>query len=133
MRMTAEQEPGRLRQQKTVVSCFFDYVEYTSLLVASGALCLRRRGGCRKIIGGFRGGGEPGGRWHSVSSSRQLPSAGGLILKTDGGKPGLYKVPVQSAPLADVCAEAALRVLRDYVLSSAISERLAWRRPRPGG
>ena len=38
-----------------------------SLLVASEAFCPRRRGGCRKIIGGFRGGGEPGGRWRSVA------------------------------------------------------------------
>lgn len=49
-----------------------------------------------------------------LSRSRQLPTAGGLILETDGGKPGLYKVPVQSAPLAGACAAAALRVLRDY-------------------
>ena len=38
-----------------------------SLLVASETFCPRRCGGCRKIIGGFRGGGEPGGRWRSVA------------------------------------------------------------------
>ena len=29
-----------------------------------------------------------------LSRLRQLSSAGGLLLKTDGDKPGLYEVPV---------------------------------------
>jgi len=97
--MTTEQESGRLRfclywwlQRRSVLG---DVEAVVKLLVASEAAA------SRGVVG-------------VLSRSRQLPSAGGFILETDGGKPGLYKVPVQSAPLAGACAEAALRVLRDY-------------------
>jgi len=97
----------------------------------SGLLFLRFFG-IDVFIGGFRGGGEPGGRWRSVAVAT-TSHCGGLILETDGGKPGLYKVlcrvhrwQAHARRLRSGCFEI-------MVLSSAISERLAGRRPRPGG
>ena len=78
----------------------------------SGLLFLRFFG-IDVFIGGFRGGGEPGGRWRSVAVAT-TSHCGGLDPRNGRRQARPLQSSVQSAPLAGACAEAALRVLRDY-------------------